>query len=523
VLARADGWEQPTPLAPCRQPATFPMGALPEWCREYATALAEETQTPPDLAGVCVLGVLSACAGGRALVEARAGWREPVNLYLLPVLPPGARKSAVISAATRPLLDVEHQLVKRSKAEIAETLTMKEIATRAADRARRDAANTPPDQRDSKTADAISAADEAEKITVPTLPRLLADDVTPEAVVSLLADQGGRIAVISAEGGIFEVMAGRYTRGLPTLDPFLKGHAGDPIRVDRKGRPPEYVQRAAMTMLLTVQPAVLEAIARNGAFRGRGLLARYLYSIPNNNIGRRRIGAPAVPADVTECYQREVRGLAERMADWTDPAVLVLDQRAHAVLLDTEEMIEPQLAEDGRLGPIADWGGKLAGAIARMAGLLHLAAGGDDAYRQPINGATMTAAVRLGSYFAEHARAAFRLLAEDTEHADARYVLAHLCRRDTRPEFSVRELHRELPRHRFASTETTGAAVAVLADHNWAKRLDDPPRDGPGRPPSPRYRLHPHASALSAQSAEPSRGSHTADTADCADTDTDAP
>ena len=44
------------------------------------------------------------------------------------------------------------------------------------------------------------------------MPRLVADDITPEAAASLLAEQGGRLAVLSAEGGIFTTLAGPLLR-----------------------------------------------------------------------------------------------------------------------------------------------------------------------------------------------------------------------------------------------------------------------------------------------------------------------
>jgi replicative DNA helicase len=43
---------------------------------------------------------------------------------------------------------------------------------------------------------------------------------------------------------------------------------------------------------------VLTDIARTPGFRGRGLLARILYSWPENTMGRRPVGAPAVSAPV---------------------------------------------------------------------------------------------------------------------------------------------------------------------------------------------------------------------------------
>lgn len=157
------------------------------------------------------------------------------------------------------------------------------------------------------------------------------------------------------------------------------------LSIDRKGRPPEHMEHPALTLLLTAQPAVLAAIARNRAFRGRGLLARFLYAIPESNIGRRKIGAAPVGEDVTENYEQHVRKLAEDLSGWTDPAVLQLDANAHELLLATERMIEPQLAEDGQLGTglLAEWGSKLAGAMLRIGGLLHLATEGE-AFRTPI-------------------------------------------------------------------------------------------------------------------------------------------
>ncbi|MGI8680852.1 MAG: YfjI family protein [Mycobacteriales bacterium] len=497
----------PVPLKAARRPAPFPVDALPGWAASYVAGLSTFTQTPPDLAAVCVLGVLAAAAGGRAVVEARSGWREPVNVYLLPVMPPGSRKSAVISAATRPLYEVERSLIQIKRPQIMEAETLRGIATKNADRARQAASQVNGEHRDKLNAEAIAAAAAAESIEVPALPRLIADDVTPEAAATLLADHGGRLAIISAEGGIFDTFNGRYSGGIPQLDVLLKAHAGDPLRVDRKGRPPEHIDAPALTMLLTAQPAVLAAIARNNTFRGRGLLARILYAIPANNVGYRRVGADPVPAEVAETYALNVRNLAERMVDWTDPAVLTLDPAARELLLTVEREIEPQLAPEGTLGVIAEWGSKLVGAVLRIAGLLHLA-GGPDAIRRPITSTTLADAVRIGAYFTDHARAAFDLLGEDSDNGSAAYVLEHL-RRKRAERFTIRDLHVDLPRGRFPKVETVTDAVEVLDAHGWVTLIPAPEHDGPGRKPSPAYAVHPAThSAQSTQSTEPPTDAH---------------
>ena len=92
----------------------------------------------------------------------------------------------------------------------------------------------------------------------------------------MLAEQGGRIASMSPEGGVFDLMAGLYSKsGMPQFGVYLMGHAGDDLRVDRISRKGEHVKRPALTMGLAIQPTVLEGLLENSAFRGRGLLARF--------------------------------------------------------------------------------------------------------------------------------------------------------------------------------------------------------------------------------------------------------
>lgn len=109
--------------------------------------------------------------------------------------------------------------------------------------------------------------------------RLFVDDVTSEKLTSVLAENKGCAAVVSAEGGIFDIISGLYSRNV-NIDVFLKGHSGDTIRVDRIGRASESIIHPALTMVLAVQPEVLNGLMSNNTFRGRGLTARFLYSMP---------------------------------------------------------------------------------------------------------------------------------------------------------------------------------------------------------------------------------------------------
>ena len=490
---------EPTPLRRRDPLPGFPVDALPEPFASMVDHLAEFTQTAPGMAGTSALSMLAAAAGGRCEVEVRAGWREPLNLFTCTVAEPGERKSAVQAEMSAPLLDAERDLVDQARPAIAEAETTRAIAAKAADQAKAKAGNAEGDQRDKLTGDAISAAMMAEAIVVPVLPRIVADDVTPEAAGSLLAEQSGRLALVSAEGGIFDVIAGRYSGNVPNLDVFLKGHAGDQLKVDRKGRPPEYVPRPALTLGLMVQPAVLTAIGQHRSFRGRGLLARFLYAIPPSKVGARKVDPDGVPDEVRADYHDTTRALALTLAEWTDPATITLTPDARRVLLDLARQTEPRLAPDGDLAHLRDWGSKLVGATARLAGLLHLAAYPDDGWRRAVEPATVERAVTLAHYYTAHALAAFDEMRADPAVADAEYLLG-VIRRHGFVDVSRRELHVAASRSRFPTADTLDAPVELLVEHGWLAPMAAEEPTGPGRPPSPRWAVHP--AAINAETAE---------------------
>ncbi|WP_425464800.1 DUF3987 domain-containing protein [Nonomuraea terrae] len=113
-------WETPAPLGQRGELPPFPVHALPAWVAEHVSAVTEETQTPLDLASCVSLAALSTAAGGRAVVNVRGSWVEPVNLFVLVAMPPGSRKSAVFRAMTAPLVHAEAVLLSRIGSQIAE-------------------------------------------------------------------------------------------------------------------------------------------------------------------------------------------------------------------------------------------------------------------------------------------------------------------------------------------------------------------------------------------------------------------
>ncbi|MFD8392935.1 YfjI family protein [Streptomyces sp. NPDC059680] len=487
--AALDVWEDPIPLSGRRERPPFPAHVLPAWLGEFVAAVAEETQTPVDLAGSIALAVLATAAGGRSVVHVRGNWREPTNLYTVVALPPANRKSAVFTLLTNPLYEAEKQLKTAMQPVIVEAELTARLAKEAADKAAAKAASADSDKRDEMVATAVGLAQTADTLTVPAEPVLLADDSTPETVTSLMAEQGGRLSVMSAEGGIFDIIAGRYS-GAPNMEVFLKGHAGDRLRVNRQTRR-EYIDAPALTIGLAVQPDVLRDIGKVKGFEGRGLLARFLYSLPVSTVGEREVITDPVPEQTAATYTARVIDLTLSLAEWTDPAIIQLAPEADAVLITYQKHIEPQLkARGGKLGHISNWAGKLAGATARMAALLHLAEHGGYGYAHPVTEATMNAAIELGEYYTAHALAVFDAMGADPVVSRARSVL-DVLRDKGWEDVKRRDVFSAVSRSEFPNIADLEPTLTLLEDHGYLRSYQ-PERTGKrGRPPAPRLIAHP--------------------------------
>ncbi|MGW1374769.1 DUF3987 domain-containing protein [Streptomyces sp. NPDC002446] len=215
-------WPVPTPLGQQGPLPTFPVDALPAWVAEQVAAVAEFTQIPADMAATMALAALSTAAGGRVHVQIRDGWIEQTNLYLVVAIPPASRKSDVFAAMTRPIYDIEAALQEDARPSIIEAEVAKEAAE-----SRAEAIMTKARKADDSTASTSLVAEaaglrmEAESIVVPPKPRLTASgDVTPETLTKLLSTHG-RLGVLSPEGDLFDIIAGRYS-SRPNLGVFLQ-------------------------------------------------------------------------------------------------------------------------------------------------------------------------------------------------------------------------------------------------------------------------------------------------------------
>lgn len=485
-----DAWETPTPFMAHALPS-FPLEALPSTLAGFVAEVAASTQVPVDMPAMLALAVVGAAGAGSCRVQVGQTHTEPLNTYVAVVMEPGSRKSATMEAMSAPLRDAERQRRQDTDANIAGARERRAVEDKRLTFLRDKAAKESNDIERGVLQEEI--ADLAAALTdVPAVPRLLADDVTPEKLAGLLAEQSGVLALLSAEGGVFGMMAGRYQNAGVNLDLYLKGHAGESYRVDRVGRPPDDIASVRLTLGLAVQPDVLHSLADSPTFRGRGLLGRFLFSLPENLVGGRAYQNRPVCPKAQASYNAAIRAvLAFSPPDADTLHSLRLDGPALEIWTEYHDETERRQADGGDLAGIRDWASKLAGAVARIAGGLHLIenAGRGCPWDNPIGPITVAAAWAIGEYLTPHALAAFGQMGADQNLVHARRLLAWI-KRTRQTEFSLRDAHRA---HQnvtgFSTAQDLMPALSVLCDRGFVREASATPTGG--RPKSVLYDVNP--------------------------------
>lgn len=462
-------WEEPIPFDDRPLPA-WPSGIFPPPIENFITEVSRSTETPPELAAGMALAVLGTACQGKYRIRVKLDYCEPVNLWICVALPPATRKTSVFQFFQKPLVDWESAQRAAKADEIRDAELKRKNSEAIIASLRRRLGSTLV-----KKAEILQQIqdEEREMPIVPTVPQLFAQDITPEDLGRVMAENEECLAILCDEGGIFDLIAGRYSNnGIPNLDIFLQSHAGSAVRVNRAGRhkEPVFLERPALTMGITPQPEVLAGTTRCKDLRNRGLLARFLYLVPSSSfMGHRHLNTLPVSEAATLSYQKLITNILNQDAG-IEPRPcrhIALSREAYKVWLTGARRIERQLEEEtGTFALIQDWGGKLAGAIARIAGLLHVSRfAGDGPWEYAIGPDDINSAIKVAQILGAHALKAFDLMKADPNMQNARKVLNWL-KRCPQSQFKLRDCHYALKK-RFKKVEELEAALKILEDMNY--------------------------------------------------------
>lgn len=443
-IIEKEKWEEPTPFNKYNVPE-FPVEVLPEPMELFVKELAESTQTPLEMGGLLSLGVLATAFQGRYEIQGKPDWTEPLNLYLLAVAPPAERKSAVIQELTNPLRALEAQYMEEDRMSVEQNKAQYEMLQRQKNQA----------IKKGDYEQVTVTINQIQEVERRNYRQLLSDDNTPESLIQLMEEQGGKITICSAEGGIFDAMKGRYDSNM-NIDIYLKAHTRDAIRVGRMGREENYIPSPHLTMMLAAQPQILQHFIGNSAFRGRGLCGRFLYAVCRSKMGCRNPASPPVQIETKEAYHAFVRQLFSNDGHGT----IRLEESAQPILYDYMTVIEKRLVKEWL--HMQDWGGKLAGTMLRIAGLIHAAKIENERNpcEIPLSELTLNSAIQISECLGIHAMIAYQEAHINTVVTEAQYTLKRIKALGAN-EISKRDLFQACASY-FKTTSAMESPLTVL-------------------------------------------------------------
>ncbi len=439
---------------------------FPGFLGDMVAAVSQATETPVELAGLLGLGIVAACVARKVTVSPEPGYEEPLNIFVAVGMESGNRKTAVLRKMAQPFVEWESREGERLQSERKRLQSERKTIEAQVEALRKKAGRSVGD----RGLITQIAELEAGLPEVPALPRLWVQDVTSEKLAAMMAEQSERIALLSDEGGVFDLLAGLYTKGIPNLDLFLQAHSGSSVRVDRGSRPPVVMHHPALTVAISPQPDVLQNLSDRPGFRGRGLLARFLYGLPASPLGSRLLQPKPVPSEVAEAYRAGIErllvlrppkpGMDGQSNEWQ----LLFSPGAYRIWKDFQHSIELLMKEGSKLYHLKDWASKLPGAAARIAGIMHcVTISPEDS--DIIGAGVMEQALNLCLLLVDHAIAVFDLMQRDPVMEDAQRLLRWI-RREAKPKFSVRDCFCAHQAH-FKKVGSLYPAIRLLEQHGY--------------------------------------------------------
>lgn len=471
----------------------FPCDVLPTWAEYAAGTIAECTQTPKCFAQMVILGVMAASLCGKLQVSPRAGWREPVTLYVIPALDTGETKSPVCSMAFQPYKQWAKEERQNAVAE-ARGIGDERVHW---EHQRKQALKGLRDNKDDSAARKL--LDEAnlrlDEFAERPIPNYWGNDVTAEGLAKAINRNGGTYTVLDAEGTVFGAIAGRYQTGAPNIDIFLKAFSADAHVVSRSQSDSDiFLHWPLISMVITPQPFAIQNQLAGQGNEERGLLGRFLYSFPTP-LAKRVPDPPGLHPNWYAGYQAQILRMCRlrkfKPQDdgppfWTAKPTA----KAEEIRCRFFDRMETRRRGEGDLIGIKSWMGKVDGIALRIAAILECAdATQDDDWRWLENGISESAmgrAVKLiEEYLIPHACYAFRLMGATREKPTdrAKEVKEWLVRQDcnTVAWKDVYEAFR-----RKMSADVLGDTMKILEDHRYVTAVW--PEDNKQKRGAPRKR-----------------------------------
>lgn len=440
---------------------------LPAKLADYVRAVAEHLEVSPEATAFMAIGALSSAAVGRYRIEGGGSWTQPLILWMTVGMRPGERKSELVRITSAPLRLAEQGLIAQHRQAVAEAEDGREALESAIKAARLELKKATGDN--ALTIDAEITKMKEKLAELPDkdtpFPRLLVEDLTEAALSQRLMENDEALGILTAEGGLFSNVGGRYSDGLPNFDIYLKSYDEEYLAIDRITRGTVVLSHPALAMGVAAQPRVILEVAKIPGAKDRGFLGRWFFALPKSTLGQRKNLRTKLAPQYHEWWGQTIQKVLDVAPRSSPVPYLALTPEADRLLQGLLDGIEPHLDElTGRYAHMSDWASKLAGKTLRLAGLFHLAQGHGTSRK--VDETTMTQAVAFSLWAIHHAERVYQNWKRTEDEVGVEPILSWI-RRKRPATFTAGDIKTSLRNADWYSPEARDAALIKLHRNGW--------------------------------------------------------
>jgi len=458
-------WPTPEPLR-SEQPAIpfdllrfFPPGL--GWLADTAADISVALQVPEEATASLMLPIASATLAGKVVFAVPGeAWEEHPAIWVILAMPSGTRKSAIMRHLLKPIRSWERALKRDPKysALHVQSLTISsriKKATRDLEKGGSGAL-----QASDELVQALQDQTAFESTRDGRKPMLLSD-ATAERFVGALSERDGRVLIADSEGAIFATVLGRYSSGIPALEPLLQSYDCENITQHRVYGDRE-VESPLMSMSVTTQPEAIEVLYRPEVV-ARGFTPRIsVVCLPRVPLGVFCPGVGLDPQGLMDWERAISDGLNTKRFD--APRKHGMSKGAHALFTKAGQ----DFSDRFKTSPMTPSDAKHMGKVVRVAGTYACLRGADETSEQDID-----AALYAVDFWAKHSAASEVMVGGDKDAAIGQRIIDWLARSGTQGTVKTSEIVRALGGggQAIRTVADISGALALLCECHWLRPI----------------------------------------------------
>ena len=477
----APAWNTPVPFATHSLPG-LDCAKLPPVLGNFCQGLADELQVPRESVLANTLAVVATCAQSTYSVDLY-GNIQPTNLFIMSPMRSASRKRAALKACIAPITAWEAAKARELEPRLLRENIEKRITKRAIRKLNRNAEQAQIEKDETALEALVTQICELEtRLRVTTVvPRLVTD--TLARLEETVHQQNDSLSLASADDNCLDILSSASSRSSKEL--MLRAWDASPYTVDKKGK--YYCMRPRLSMALAPRRSAFEDPKKIKLLQSRGLDTRFIYLMPHND-SRSPARGRRMPGETAKAFFEKVLRLLP--ASWNEPGeavTLTLSSDAELLWLEYQDRAERRC--QGLDAPMQEWTIRFASdVVGRIAALFHLISCADPKNDRTISSEQMAQALALGDLLFKHAKAAFRLMRQDTPEETARKVLG-LVTRKCWSVFSARDCYQLLKgQPPFRTMKPLKEALETLIERGYIRTVSAKGKNGRAMK---RYELNP--------------------------------